>query len=262
MNSVSVAKNVRKKAIILTSKNQASHIGSILSVVDILSVLYSNIVEREGNKIYDKVVLSKGHAGLGQVLTMAECGLVDQSLVETYYRNEGVVGRYRSRFNGVEFLSASLGQGINVGVGFALAQKIKKENYKTYVIVGNGECNEGSIYEAIMFAVQRKLNNLIIIVDDNKLQAMGESDDIVKLDLYKIFKAFGACVKKVDGHDHKELCSKLKNRSKSKPLVVIASTIKGKGVKEMENNNKYHYAFLEDQEVNNALKNLEKTSEG
>ena len=266
MDSLAIAKNVRKKALILTNRYRASHIGSIFSVVDILSVLYANIVEyKVDNKckiLEDKVILSKGHAGLGQILTMSECGFIKKSLAENYYNYEGIEDSNSSRFNGVEFLCSSLGQGINVAVGLALSQKMKKENNKTYVIVGNGECDEGSIYEAIIFAVQHKLNNLIIIVDDNRFQAMGESDDILKLDLYKIFKAFGACVKKVDGHDHKELCSKLKNRSKSKPLVVVASTIKGKGVKEIENNNKYHYAFLDDQEVKNALKNLEKTSEG
>lgn len=257
MDSLNIAENVRKKALILTSEYKASHIGSILSIVDIMAVLYSKVFQKG-----DKVVLSKGHAGLCQVLTMAECGLIDPSLVETYYNNEGTIGGYRSRFNGVEFLSASLGQGINVGVGFALAQKIKKDKNKTFVIVGNGECNEGSVYEAVMFAVQRKLNNLVVIIDDNKLQAMGKSEEILNLNLEKIFKAFDAKVVSIDGHKHEEIYLSLIDQCCDRPLIIIASTVKGKGVDEMENNNFYHYSYLDDSELKNTIEKMESTSEG
>ena len=145
-----------------------------------------------------------------------------------------------------------------MAVGFALAEKLNKSSAKVYTLVGNGECNEGSVWEAVMFASAHKLDNLVIIVDDNKLQSLGKSAEILDMgSLSGKFSSFGCEIAEIDGHNHKQIKLALTKNVKDKPLVVICNTIKGKGVKMMENNNDYHSKYVSSQDLNKVLAEIE-----
>ncbi len=265
MNSVVLAKEIRKDAVIATSMAHAGHIGSILSIADIVAVLYADVLRKnkQGAKpvFFDKFVLSKGHAGLAVYSALAELKIIDKDLLlKTYYQNgsrfSGHVSSYKNE--GIELSTGSLGQGIGVAVGFALAEKLNKSSAKVYTLVGNGECNEGSVWEAVMFASAHKLDNLVIIVDDNKLQSLGKSAEILDMgSLSGKFSSFGCEIAEIDGHNHKQIKLALTKNVKDKPLVVICNTIKGKGVKMMENNNEYHSKYVSSQDLNKVLAEIE-----
>lgn len=264
MNSIELAKNIRKDAVIATNMAHAGHIGSILSIADIVAVLYADILRKNktGTDVfYDKFILSKGHAGLAVYSALAELGIINkEELLKTYYQDGSKFsGHVSSKGNaGVELSTGSLGQGIGVAVGMALARKLDGSDAKVFTLVGNGECNEGSVWEAVMFASAHKLNNLVIIVDDNKLQSMGKSAEILNMgNLSKKFSSFGCETAEIDGHNHKQIKLALSFKTKDKPLVVICNTVKGKGVKMMENNNAYHSKFVKDEELDKVLAEIE-----
>ncbi|MEG1582059.1 MAG: thiamine pyrophosphate-dependent enzyme, partial [Clostridia bacterium] len=180
--------------------------------------------------------------------------------LDTYYECGSVLSGHVSHKNvpGVEFSSGSLGLGIGIATGMALAGKLDKKDHHVYVVIGDGECNEGSVWEAAMFASQNKLNNLTIIVDCNKFQAMGKTENIINMNnMEQKWQAFGFKTISVDGHNHEALKLALNFRDSSKPVCVIANTIKGKGVSFMENNIKWHYKTVNDEELAIALKEIE-----
>ena len=262
MNTIELAKNIREDCIIATNKARASHVGSMLSIADILAVLYGEVLRqnKKGKDVfYDKFILSKGHAGLAVYSALAEIGVLDKKeLLETYYQDGSKFsGHVSSKGNmGVELSTGSLGQGISASVGFALARKLDKSDSRVFTLVGNGECNEGSVWEAVMLAASKKLDNLVIIVDNNRMQCMGESKKIIDMsNLAERFYAFGCDVMEIDGHNHKQIKLAL-NKKHTKPLVVVANTIKGKGVKMMENNNDYHAKYVKDAELDAVLAEL------
>lgn len=264
MDSLLLAKKVRKDALIMTNRARASHIAPILSIVDILAALYSVMrfdKNDKTNKLRDRFVLSKGHAGAGLYLSLFHLGFINKRTLQSYYFSRGKKSSSRpaTRVNGVEFMTRSLGQGIGVAVGMAIAGKIDNLGYRVFTLVGNGECNEGSVWEAIMSAVALKLDNLTIIVDNNNMQAMGNSDKVLDLgSLRDMFLGFGAFVLEVDGHDHEKLYDALNQKQKGKPTVIIANTIKGKGVSFIENNSQYHYGYVKDELLDLALEEVEK----
>lgn len=264
INSIDLAKEIRKDAVIATSKAHAGHIGSILSIADIIAVLYSDILRKDktGSDVFlDKFILSKGHAGLAVYSALAEIGIIDKKeLLETYYKDGSKFSGHVSSkgIPGIELSTGSLGQGIGVAVGLALARKIDKSNARVFALVGNGECNEGSVWEALMFASSHKLSNLTFIVDNNKLQSMGESAKIINMgNLKEKFASFGCEVEEIDGHNHKQIKLALNIKPKDKPLLVICNTIKGKGVAMMENNNAYHSKYVSELELNKVLAEIE-----
>jgi len=265
MDSKKLAKNVRKDVLLMTSRVGAGHIGSILSIVDIVSVLYAKIMKYDIHNPMlvnrDRFILSKGHAGACVYATLAEVGFFDKKELNNYYNPNGTVlsGHVTHKNNlGVEFSTGSLGHGVSVAVGMALAGKMNKNNHKVYALAGNGECNEGAIWEAMMFAAHNKLDNFVLIVDNNKMQAMGDSKNILDMgSLTEKFAAFGAYAIEVDGHNHDELEKVFKTKHNNKPLVVIANTIKGKGVSFMENKMKYHYNCVKDDLLEKALEEVE-----
>lgn len=265
MDSKKLAKNVRKDVLIMTSNAKANHIASILSIVDIVSVLYTKVmnydVKNPLSPIRDRFILSKGHAGACVYATLAELGFFDKAKLNEYYSKEGtsLSGHVTHKGNpGVEFSTGSLGHGVSVAVGSALAGKMDNSSYNVYTIAGNGECNEGSIWEAIMVAVQNRLDNFVLIVDHNRMQCMGKSKGIIDQEnLGERFESFGAKVVEVDGHNHELLARALQTKHKNKPLVVIAHTIKGKGVSFMENNNAWHSAFAQGEQLVQAIKEVE-----
>ena len=265
MDSKKLAKNIRKDVVLMTSSAGAGHIGPILSIVDIVSVLYAKVMKYDRkdpkNPNRDRFILSKGHAGACVYACLAEVGFFDRQELVNYYSANGTTlsGHVTHKGNpGVEFSTGSLGHGVSVATGMALAGKMDKKNYRVFTIAGNGECNEGSIWEAIAFASHHKLDNFTLIVDHNRIQSMGDSDKILDMGTYaEKFKAFGAFVVEVDGHNHEQLEQALKFKAKGQPLVVIAHTIKGKGVSFMENNNLYHSAYAKGEDLNRALREIE-----
>lgn len=265
MDSKKLAKNVRKDVVLMTSRAKASHIASILSIVDIMAVLYAKVMKFNKNNPSDpqrdRFILSKGHAGACVYATLAEVGFFDKAKLNEYYSPNGTTlsGHVTHKGNpGVEFSTGSLGHGVSVGIGMALAGKMDGSSYKVFALAGNGECNEGAIWESIMFAVQHKLDNFTLVVDHNRMQCMGKSFGIINQDnLGDRFRAFGACVVDVDGHNHELLQRAFNVKHKNQPLVVIAHTIKGKGVSFMENNNAWHSDHAQGEQLEQALREIE-----
>lgn len=263
IDSVQLAKKVRIDILKMINKSHASHIASAYSIVDILSVLYNDILDTNDfdfvNTDRNKIIMSKGHAGSAIYAVLYEKGIITKNEIDNYYTNGGNLSGHISHKNvkGVEFSTGSLGHGCCVASGMALAKKINNAKGKVYAIVGDGECNEGSVWEMAMFAVQQKLDNFVVIIDNNKMQAMGYCKDIINLpNLAKIWEDFGWCVKTIDGHNHREIKAALSTSCIDKPLCIIANTIKGKGVSFMENNILWHYRDPQNELFDQALKEL------
>jgi len=266
MNSIQFAKKIRLISLELCYLKKTSHIGGAFSVADILAVLYNEILtinsDKAKNYKRDRFFFSKGHASVA--LYAALC-LKNFFTKKTLLKDFTANGKYfTSHVNhlvpGVELTTGSLGHALGVACGVALAEKIKGIGYFTYVILSDGELNEGSNWESIMFAAQNNLDKLVIVIDYNKIQSFGNTKDIIDLDpLKKKFLAFNWEVDEVSGHNTVELkkifLSAKKSKSK-KPKCIIANTIKGKGVKFMENELAWHYKSpdeIEYQEAKNEL---------
>ncbi len=251
-----LAMKIRKDVLILTSKNKVGHIGSMLSMADILAVLFSKMDLSSGG---DRFVLSKGHAGAVVAAALMEKGIIDKKTFDSYYDNYHQKRPSSPFLPGVKYMSCSLGHGIGVAVGLALAAKMDRKKHLVYAVVGNGECNEGSVWEAMMAAGHYKLDNLIIIVDHNHMQAMGHSSECMDMGcLEQKFEAFNARVVSVDGHNFEHLTSALSVKHEKQPLVIMAHTIKGKGVSFMENNPDYHYGYADKKQLKIALGEVKK----
>lgn len=265
MNSVDLAWKIRRDAIEMVHNSHASHIASALSCVDILAVLYADVakyrVEDSKWEDRDRIVLSKGHAGSALYACLAEVGFFPKKQLETYYQNGSWLSGHISHknVNGVEFSTGSLGHGVCVATGIAMAGRLNNKKYHVYAIVGDGECDEGSVWETALFANQFNLSNFTIIVDRNGLQSFGSTEDTISTgDLGKKFKEFGWNVINVDGHNHQKLKEALLQKfDNDKPVCIIAHTIKGKGVSFMENNVAWHYKDPQGDFYTNAVKELE-----
>lgn len=268
MNSLELAYKIRKHALEMTHKGNSSHIGSILSLVDIISVLYNDCIKHNPKdpkwEDRDRVILSKGHAGVAIYSVLAEMGYFSKTHLDLHCSNGSNLSGHISHHGvpGVEFSTGSLGHGLSVGAGMALAAKKNNKIHKIYVILGDGECNEGRIWEAAMFCNHYKLNNIIAIVDYNKMQGLGLCEDIMALEPFADkWRAFGWNTLEIDGHSHDQIRISLNfdTYKISKPTVIIANTIKGKGVSFMENNLSWHYKSPKDSNYLQALIELEET---
>ena len=266
MTSKELAWKIRRHGVEMTHISQGSHIGSILSVADILAVLYADVLSYDADNVKrdnrDRVILSKGHAGAAIYAALAECGFFKVEELKTHYANGSRLSGHVSHKGvpGVEFSTGSLGHGLPVGCGMAMAAKKNKQHHRVFVVCGDGECNEGSIWEAALIAHQYKLDNLIAVIDHNKMQSLDFCENTIALAPFADkWKAFGWNVLDIDGHDHSmlkkafEIASKVKN----KPTVIIANTIKGKGISFMENNILWHYRSPQGDEYNAAVAELE-----
>lgn len=265
MNSEQLAWHMRKDAIEMVHVTHASHIGAVLSAIDIVAVLYADIlnVDPKNPKVpeRDRVILSKGHAGISIYTALAECGFIPKEDLKKYYTNGSVYSGHVSSKGvpGVELSTGSLGHGVGVACGLALAGKKAGKKYQVYAIVGDGECEEGSVWETALFANKYNLSNFTVIVDHNRMQAMGFCDDVIALgSLEEKWRAFGWNVITVnDGNSHTELRMAFNSRCENKPNVIIANTIKGKGISFMENNLLWHYRDPQGEFYEKALKELE-----
>jgi len=246
-----------------------AHIGCALSIIELLSVLYENHLKYPGNdpdnKNRDYFLLSKGHGIMAQYACMRELGwLCDNDFLSYFSNGSDLKGLSDSRIPGIEVTSGSLGHGLSVGVGLAMGAKLHKTEQKTYVLVGDGEINEGPIWEGALFASHHKLRNFMVIIDENGLQAMGDTKDIMELgSIQSKFESFGFESMTIDGHNEVEIDEaiiKLWKGDKNKPKALIAKTIKGKGVSFMENDNSWHYTRLNQESYQQALSLINKNN--
>lgn len=249
----------------MTSRGKSSHVGSILSMADILGVLYARILNVDpaepASPTRDRVVLSKGHGGAGIYAALAERGFFDREKLADHYQNGSIFSGHVSHKGvpGVDLSTGSLGHGLGVATGMALAAKRGGEKWRAFVIMSDGECDEGSVWEAVLFAGHHKLSNLIAIIDYNKIQSLAPVADTLALEPFADkWRAFGWSVAEVDGHDHGALERTLSTLpfEADKPSVVIAHTVKGKGVSFMENTVLWHYRTAQGEELENALAEL------
>lgn len=231
---------------------QSSHIGCSFSIVDILTVLYHCFLDIELIKQQDPnrdyFILSKGHAASALYAVLSSVGLIEPSKLKHYHTGFLLGHPSRTPEVGIEASTGSLGHGLPMGVGIALAAKHDNIPSHVYVIVGDGECQEGSTWEALTMAARYALNNLIVIVDRNNLQGLGNTDTIATGSLEQKFIAFGCTTYTVDGHDYQALIQTIGKCTTPQPHVIIANTIKGKGVSFIENKLEWHYrSFKPDQ---------------
>jgi len=265
-----ISKDLRKDILDISYKSKAHHIGSEFSCIDVLCSLYYNFInynpENYKKKSSDTFILSKGHAALALYVILSKNKFFSKKeLVNNFLVDGGKLGGHPDRLSmpGIEINSGSLGHCLSVGAGISISAKNSNLNKKVYVLLGDGELNEGMIWEAVLFSAQNNLNNLIAIVDLNNMQGLGNTKNIINLHpLDKKFESFGWKTQKVDGHNFNQLNQAFKNAKKegSKPSVIIANTIKGKGVKSMENKLSSHYETLTKERYDQTLLELKKYS--
>jgi transketolase len=244
----------------------SSHIAAALSMTDLLAVLYGRVlnVDPKEPKMSqrDRFVLSKGHGGAAVYATLAERGFFSTAKLDTHYQDGSDLSGHVSHkgIPGVELSTGSLGHGLGVACGMALAAKFKGESQRCFALLSDGECDEGSNWEAILFAGHHGLDNLVAIVDYNKIQSLAAVSETLELEPFADkWRCFGWAVRETDGHDHANITSALSDipASDGKPTVVIAHTVKGKGVSFMENKVLWHYRCPKGDEYEAALRELE-----
>ena len=245
-------KNIRTNILKKTFQAQSSHIGSCFSIVELLAVLYFKRLRKN-----DTFILSKGHAALALYCTLFEKKMLSKLELNSYGKNNSNLMHHVSHnVKNIEFSSGSLGHGLPYAVGKALGEKIDKTNNRVYVIISDGELNEGTTWESLLFASFHNLNNLFIIIDYNKIQSLDFVKNVMKLEpLKEKMKSFNCNVEKINGHNIRSIQKSLINRS-NKPKVIIADTIKGKGVDFMENKILWHYKAPTKEQLYTALKKL------
>jgi transketolase len=260
-----MARRMRKKALELaySAGNNGAHLGPGLSIIEITAVLYGGIMKMDPKNPRwadrDRFILSKGHGSLGYYTALAEAGFITADELSGFEKNGGFLPGQpvMNMDKGIEFSSGSLGHGLSLGVGVALAGKKRGRDYKVYVLMGDGECNEGTIWEAAMAARHYKLSNLIAIIDANDLQSDGAREKILAADYEAIWKGFGWNVVVIDGHNIPALCETLTTPNKTEyPRVIIARTVKGKGISFMEGNNEWHHNRLTKDQYDAAMREL------
>ena len=250
----------------LSAGSESSHFGGGLSIVEITATLFGSIMSYDPKnpewEDRDRFILSKGHGCLGYYTALHEIGFISKDdLMKFEKTNSYLLGHpVMNRKKGIEFSNGSLGMGLSIGIGVALAAKKRKKNYKVYVLIGDGECNEGSVWVAAMAAPNFKLNNIISIVDRNNLQQTGTNKEIMSVgDIAEKWRSFAWDVIELDGHNIKELYDAFSNeRNSTKPLAIIANTIKGKGFSFSENNNDWHHKIMSKSQYELAIKELKK----
>lgn len=260
------SKRVRKHILemALYAGANSSHFGGALSIVEIISTLFSNKMNLNEKNRYsetrDRFILSKGHACLAYYAALCEIGFIKKDELKTFEKNDSnLLGHpVANKELGIEFSNGSLGMGLSLGIGLCISSKKKKSNFKVYVILGDGECNEGSVWEAMMAASHFKLDNLYTFIDRNNFQQTGSNNEIMSLENLKSkLISFGWNTIEIDGHNINEISNALNLNDKNRPTAIIANTVKGKGFSFSENNNSWHHAVLTKSTYEKALTELE-----
>lgn len=264
-SSADLALHIRRTTVEMTSRANASHIASCFSVTDILAVLYSRVLTFDPQQPRwpgrDRFILSKGHACAALYAVLAEFGFFPKEWLETYYLDGSRLADHATHKGvpGVEVSTGALGHGLPLATGMALAGKRDDRTHRVFCVLSDGECDEGSNWEAALFAPHHHLDNLTVIIDYNKIQSLGWVKDVIDLDpLADKWRAFGWVAHEVDGHDHAALETLLTKVpfETGRPSCIVAHTIKGKGVSFMENNLQFHYTPPRGDELSRALAEL------
>jgi transketolase len=261
------ARHLRARIIETSHKASIPHLGSCLSCVDILTALYFAVLRIDVNQPAaadrDRFILSKGHGAPALFQVLAMRGFYPETMLDTYGEDGGIFAEHPPApgyLPGIEAATGSLGHGLPIALGMALAARMHKKNYNVYAVLSDGECNEGSVWEAAMLAAAQKVNNLCIVIDFNKWQATGRSRDVMALEPFADkWRAFGWHAHEIDGHDIPKLLDTLQQfpSASQKPTAIIAHTVKGKGVSFMEDDNNWHYRIPTAEEVVLAKRELQ-----
>ncbi len=260
-----LARRARVSALTMCSRSGASHIGAALSVIDILSVLYGEVADvaphRTEDPARDIVLVSKGHSASGVYAVMAHAGFFPVEWLDDYYLDGSRLGGHVTAHGipGVELSTGALGHALPFGVGRAITDQLDGIDRRVFVVLSDGECAEGSNWEAALMAAHRDLRNVTVIIDRNRLQILGRTEDVLGLEPFvDKWRAFGWEVVEVDGHDHDALAEAMRTRSQ-RPRAIVANTIKGKGVDFMEDTVEWHTLVPNEEQLAIALAQLEKT---
>ena len=264
IDSTQLAAQFRARVVEMSNAAKAAHLASALSCIDLVAVLYHSVLNLDPRKPKwedrDRFILSKGHAATALYVALAYKGFLTEVDLKTYGKAGSLLEEHPSpKLPGVEAATGSLGHGLPCGCGISLAGRIKGQKYRTFVLMSDGECNEGSVWEAAMFAPANRLGNLCAFVDFNKWQATGRSREVLALDpLADKFRSFGWEVHEIDGHDHQQILGSVRSVSvdQQKPTMIVAHTIKGKGISFMEDDNNWHYRIPSIEEVQLAKAEL------
>lgn len=261
-----IASEIRGRIIANSHNTQTPHLGSCLSCVDILVAAYFHSLrinpQKPRDSERDRFILSKGHGAPALFQVLAMRGFYPEAMLDSYGQDGGILAEHPptpDHLEGIEAATGSLGHGLPIGLGMALSARINKKNYSVVVVLGDGECNEGSVWEAAMMAAAQRVGNLMIIIDFNKWQGTGRSEKVLALSpLVDKWRAFGWDACEVDGHDMEQLVKVLSQdkTSDGKPIAIVAHTVKGKGVSFMEDDNNWHYKIPSAEEVATAHKEL------
>lgn len=268
IKSIELAYLSRVSTLKMIHASKAAHIGSSLSVIDILAVIFGNVakvsIADPDLLSSDQVIISKGHAAAGSYAVMAHAGFFSKSLLEDYCRDGAQLGGHVTfgKVPGIPFSTGSLGHGLPLGIGLAMARARAGSEAFVFVVMSDGECNEGTTWESALIANQFKLGNLVAVIDRNRQQSFGDTETTIALDPFdEKWAAFGWNVIEIDGHDHEQITNALnetRGNSGSNPTVIICNTIKGKGVSFMENQVLWHYRPPNDEQFQIAMSELEK----
>jgi transketolase len=254
--SSTAAKESRISALRMTAASKSSHIGACLSVLDLLAVLFTmkfHIKTMLGNE----VILSKGHAAAGLYAVLHHFDALNSNLDDYCKDGAAIYGHVNHEASThIPLSTGSLGHGFPFGLGMAMASRIKGENTRTYVVISDGELNEGTTWESALVAAHHELNNLVVLIDRNKIQSLGFTENTLKLDPIRAkWISFGWEVIEIDGHNHEEIFKALMTNS-TKPVCIIAETTKGKGVSFMENRLEWHYKSANPEELRSAIQEI------
>lgn len=263
--AASLALEIRRHAVRMACRGGGSHIGSVLSCADALAVLYSGVLRVDatnpGWAERDRFILSKGHAGSGVYAALAERGFFPKDWLETHYQDGSLLSGHVSHkgIPGVEISTGSLGHGLAIGAGMALSARLSDAMWRAFVLMSDGECDEGSVWEAVLFAAHHRLSNLVAVVDYNKIQSLDLVANTLALEPFEDkWRAFGWDVVRLDGHDHLAMTEAFARvpSSPDRPTCVILDTIKGKGVTFMEGQVLWHYRSPQGEEFASAMREL------
>ena len=247
----------------LVAADRSAHFGGALSTVDILATLYNSILKFDKSKPLwpdrDRFIISKGHECLGIYSTLCEMGYFTKKDLNLFEQNGSFLLGHPviNKEKGIEFSTGSLGMGLSLGIGVAIAGIKKNKDYKVFVLIGDGECNEGSIWEAAMSAAHFKLKNITVIIDKNNLQQTGTNEEIMSSkDLSSKWKSFNWEVMEIDGHNIEQILNAFRHKS-NQPKLILANTLKGKGFTFAENNNDWHHKILTKKQYDQAILELD-----
>jgi transketolase len=261
-----MAKNIRRRILDMTyaAGSSGAHIGGALSIVEVMATLYGTVLKYDPKNPdwneRDRFILSKGHTGIALYATLAEVGILNQDDIDSFQRSGSNFTTHPiiNRQKGIEFSTGSLGMGLSLGIGVAIAAKIKRQSHRVFICLGDGECNEGSVWEAAMAAAHYQLDNIVSIIDRNSFQLSGKTSEIMNTSQLEIkWKSFGWNVIDVEGHDIEQLLYTFDMYKKERqPCLIILNTVKGKGFSFSENNNAWHHSVLSKSQYDLAVEEL------